>query len=80
MPLKGWKKDADGKWYAPSNDEEVITQKALEPDLPISEKLSDILARIKTITQEFRNDMEIKVIEQANQTTSIEVLIRFAVK
>jgi hypothetical protein len=52
----------------------------MTPRLPISEKLSDVITELKAVLKSYRHDLEIKVVEQGNVTTSIEVKITFLVR
>ena len=55
-------------------------EKVIEPDLPISEKLSDVIAELKKVLTSYRHDIEIIVKEQSNVTTAITVTITFLTK
>lgn len=47
------------------------------PDLPIDEKLTDIIQKIKDITGSYRKNIEIKVVEDSNKTNFVELKILF---
>ena len=58
--------------------EEVVCE--VEADYPVPQKLSDIIAELKAVLVSYRHDIEVKVVERANVTTEISVLITFAVR
>ena len=54
--------------------------KEIEPDLPVNEKLSNVIAGVKAVLQSYRCDIETKIIENGNVTSSIELKVTFYVR
>ncbi len=80
MPLKGWKKDENGVFHPPEDEGQSVVGQDIEPDLPTTPKLSEIINSLKAVLQSYRHNLEVKIVEQGNTTTSIEVKIVFLIR
>lgn len=64
----------------PDAFKKTVEEKAIIPDLPVNEKLSDVIKQLKDVLKSYRCDVETKIIEMSNVTTEAVVTIRFLIR
>lgn len=55
-------------------------QTKIAVDLPVNDKLSDVIQQLKEVLKSYRCDVETKIIEMGNVTTEVSVTIRFLIR
>ena len=59
---------------------EPVEKQVIYPDLPVNERLSDVVKRLKNVLQSYRCDIKTEIVEVGNVTTEATVTIRFLIR